>query len=192
AKNQNGTYTFTLVNTGNGVGAFSGLFTYLKSAMTKQFHDDVIPNLTLEDVTNPEFLTNCIELLFNQEGSLKALFDPIVKHLAKGDVKNIKQGRRHWIQTNGTCAHDSVICWKEGRINPVLFSNLMVYMTARGNKLLEKVSQDPALHTVEAEVEEVVLKGQPLFAALQEFGNETLETRKKAFEGVLQEEKERG
>jgi len=181
-KELNGKFTFTIVNTGAGLGHFSGFFSNLYSQFSEKYHDYEIPNLTLDDVANEEFLEKMLDVPIKDDGSVKKMYEPILKYLAKNNEANIVKGRYHWSQKNGTCAHDSVICWMESMMDPQLFQALLLFMTKKGLmnlKDLTSSSKNGGLSNNELGNEE---KFSPyLLEKVKSFGEQTFKVRKDQF-----------
>ncbi len=188
AKNENGTCTFTLVNTGEGVGHFSGIISNLFSAFTNHYHDYVIDNLSVEEVADEQFWAAHVALWNEGEGSIEKMFKNIVERLAKNDLSKIAKGKSHWIQTNGTCAYDSLICWMEGKMDPLLFQSFMLFSTQNGLTIFSDQEVQLEAQNIKATVDGSYYQGIELLKKLYTCGLDTASKRKEHFTNTLAEE----
>ena len=93
--------------------------------MKGKFSDYVIENIDPARF-KLSFLSALLEQMADHEvnindHSMDKVYKIVVDSLAEGDVKRIKEGRQHTIQTNGTCAHDSIFSWLESSLEPEVF-----------------------------------------------------------------------
>lgn len=139
SKQENEKYTFTIVNTGEGVGHFNHFLSNMFHEFKGEFPDYEISDLERGEICNETFLREIVVLQLDMNGSLEKMFAPIIRHLAKNDVKNIKKGRSHGIQVNGTCSHDSIISWMESVMDPWLFHAFQLFTTRKAMAFLHSI-----------------------------------------------------
>lgn len=181
-RENNGTYTFTIVNTGDGVGEFDGLLYNLwHGFITRKFCDYTVKNLSLNQISDLDFLTDLIKPLssLEQGESIKDSFQPIIDHLLEGHTDRFEHGRQHSIQTNGTCTHDSVMSWIESCTDPLLFESLRLFMTAEGLENIKHARIEKDKNHLEAKLPGMPpLKGEEIVKKVSELGQQVFNDRK--------------
>lgn len=189
-RQEDGRFTFTIVNTGEGVGTYSGTFSFLKSLLWDgKYSDYVIENVD-PSCLEPSFLIPLISLQIpKQNHSMEKVFDTIITGLLDGDASQIKEGKRHTVQKNGTCTHSCICCWLESSLNPELFHLLDLYMNASGiGQLLTIQNQQPTSHEV-SHVQGVIgmrtLSGSQYISELEKIGRERFHRKSEQLESII-------
>lgn len=132
-------YRFIVHNTGEGALHYQGLLQsmYTPNQARSIFYD----NLSLETITNVDLFTNLFQILHSE--TTQSTSTPSMKDVHKILNQYLKtvptNGPLHHLQTNGTCALDSLICWQSQTLNPALFELFYLYMKKQAMKKLEKL-----------------------------------------------------
>lgn len=173
-RQENGKYTFTLINTGEGSGALSGLVSILRGLFSGKFCDYVIEDLDLDQLQSSFFIQLLEQQISEKDHSIEKLFKIIIDHLLDGDVKKIKEGREHGIQTNGTCTHESIFSWLESVLSPEIFHCFNLYTHGTGLHRLQSLKKEElASHEITQFAgvwEKRTLTGKDLVLTIREIG----------------------
>ncbi|MGE4573855.1 hypothetical protein, partial [Parachlamydia sp.] len=176
-KQENDKFSFTVINTGAGAGDYSGTFSWLKYLLHDGKHSDYVFDDLAKDQLSTAFFVSLLEQNVSTKGndhSISHIFNILISGLLEGDSSKIKEGRRHAVQTNGTCTHDSVCSWLETQLSPELFDAFNLYMTGSGLYRLQKIrKRHSSAHTISKITgtwQERTLSGQELIDVLTELG----------------------
>ena len=180
-------HTFTVVNTGAGVAEFESAFSLLKSVLQGAFQGELkfpdyqVNDLKLEEICNTEFHLDILRVAIDPipGSNTKTMFEPIIKHLAKGDIKKLTKGQEHGIQTNGTCSRSCVETWLEGSLNNTLFKTFELFSMLIGLRDLKEVQKNPenqaVIDKLQADWRGIMvseqLKGKDVLATLINLGS---------------------
>lgn len=154
-KERDGSYSWTIVNTGQGIGAYHQLLDVLKDSYatfraiwnrsagtTQQVSDYKFGKLRLEQVSDEHFL----HALFTQQTigdhSIKSMYDVLMNQLQQ-EGNTFTTVRPHYIQVNGTCTFDCVKSTLESELTPLAWGCLNVYSTQKGLRELEQLKKTP-------------------------------------------------
>ena len=183
-KEENNTYTFVIINTGDGAFQVQG-------TNPPQYCDGLVRNLALEDVTNHEFLVK-LGMANSHAENMEATFQLILEHLQKGDVTKLVGGRVHGIQVNRTCTYSCIESWMESELDPALFSCIVQFMNLRGlrdlRELREKNKDAADVQKLEVTIvkDKINLKGVAVIDTFIKFGKQNAFALSQKFEKGLQ------
>lgn len=187
----NGNFSFTIVNTGLGAERFSGVGSLLKSVFWDgHYTDKVIKDIDPKKMMDTSFLVQLMEqVLPTKNHSMDAVFNLILKHLADGKADKIEEGRRHTVQANGTCTHDSIMSWLEDALPEELFHSFNVYATGTGLHRIHHVRQHQAtdydVTYITGNWRGSEYRGLNLMDKIAEIGKNTLDERKKRLQELV-------
>lgn len=133
-RKQHGKYTFTLINTGEGLQKVFGLTDAFKKLFSSKMQDYQWEVSSLEEIINNEFWQKLISYnVGSEDASINDVYDTL------GNLGTPKLTKfKHDIQVNGTCTYDSIICWLESYLDKPLFQEFELFMTDQGLNHLHK------------------------------------------------------
>ena len=182
-KKPDGTFSFTIINTGLGAETFAGWGSLFRSVFFDgKFSDYVIEDLKPERLMETNFLIDLMGMKVSlPENSMEKTFKLIVDHLLEGNPNKFREGRRHAIQTNGTCTHDSVCSWLESTLSEELFHAFNLYITGKGLYRLDTLLDGEVLTHEVSEIHgmssEEKLKGLDLIKRMKHIGEKRFAER---------------
>ncbi len=121
-------YTFTVYNSGDGVDNHqSNWQTIVGSALQRLAATRIYTVRKLDIVADVNFHKDLLMLNRGEGESMDEVFEILDRQLGESKV-----GKFYALQTNGTCAHDSIVCWLSSALRAPLFHALLIHMTTRG------------------------------------------------------------
>lgn len=127
-KREKKSYTFSLYNTGGGVANTNNFILDIYGVLTESQQLLQYEKISSENIFNIELFSKLLDYSNNKntvERSMRDVYQTLDQCLSTKPVF----GSAHHLQTNGTCAWDSLVCWISGRLSPGLFHAFMAYST---------------------------------------------------------------
>lgn len=141
-KNQNNTFSFTVINTGGGadLNFLSSVWTLFKNQrLTVQ--DVVYSNLTLDHLSKG-FLKNILQ--YNGDFPNESSFSEFInRSLMKNGTEKQSYGRQHKAQIKGSCALKSVSSSIHERLGDKLYNRFKALVTETEIREIEKLQVEP-------------------------------------------------
>ena len=186
------TFSFIIINTGAGSNIFH---TILKKRENVPDPDKAVDyelvNLTIDEVTNPEFLMKLGMAKTYEDPSQKgilAMLNPVLNHLLKGTNVKLRLGHDHPMQVNGTCAYSRIEALLESEVDPALFKAIVQFMNKQGLQNIVRFKNEGIdASTLEAETSGETLKGAAVIDRLIEIGKRNSVTYREHYQTQLQQ-----
>ena len=189
-REKDNTYSFLVINTGSGWDAFQNIF---KEKMGELAPDKVIDyellNLSIEEVTNPEFLTKLALAKIVQDSSpngVQAIVRPITDHLINGTKVKFQAGLEHTKQVNGTCTYSRIEAWLETELDQPLLKSIFQFMNKQGLENITRLKEEGInFQSIQAETNGEKLQGIAVLDRLMKIGKKNAEVHEKEYQSQL-------
>ncbi len=185
-RDSDNSFSFTVINTGEGSDIASSVISRLRSEFVDDTRDKVIKNVTKEQLEDDNFLKPLLVDFHKKtpdnmtakgskvhSNSMELIFKHLRERLAT-EGRTIEEGRRHPLQINGTCTHDSTCSWIESVLPPELFKAFEVYMAGSALNVLRTIEDEQPMDHTLSEIKGKFgfksLEGKKLIVKIEQLG----------------------